>query len=154
MASIFTLTCSAPPDNLPAKEEVVSNMKIKGDYIKNDIQYFLKFFADMQNAVSTKDTEKSFSYYADDFGKDSNINLSAMKKNIEFVNQSYKDINYTMKDLKVYIKGNEAISYDSYTYSAQPINMNLKPLAYSGKERIYWIKAGNSWKIVNWVYEE
>ena len=44
-----------------------------------------------------------------------------------------------MQDLTVYIKGEEAISYDS-SYSAQPIKKTLKPMSTKAKKEFPWEK--------------
>lgn len=153
MVSVL-ITCGPPPEKLPEKEEVVQGMKIKGDYNKKDIDYFLEFFSAMQKAVNEKDTEKAFSFYSEDFGKDTGVNLTSLKKNLHDLNKNYKSIKYTMQNLKVYVREDNAVSDDVFLYNAVPVSRKFPALKYKGKERIYWKKEGQEWKIINWVYDE
>lgn len=148
---MFTF-CTPPPD-LPMKEEVVESIHIKGKYKKEDVEYFVKFFKEMQEAVNSKNAEKAFSFYSKDFMSDSGVKLDELKKNTILIYKVYDNVKYTMSDIKVHIREKEAVSTDDYTYSAKPITKGYKPLDYNGKERIYWEKEKDAWKIANWVYE-
>ncbi len=148
----FFILCSPPPD-IPEKEEVIKDTKFKGDYTKNDIEYFLSFFNEMRDSVKNRDAEKSFSFYSKDFMSDSGVNLEDLKKNTTQLYKVYNKIIYEMSDVKVHVKDDKAVTVDNYIYKATPIMKGYKLLNYSGKERIYWQKEKGKWKITNWVYE-
>lgn len=152
LIGVYLKSCSPPPD-LPEKEEVVSNVKFKGDYTKDDVQHFLKFLKAMQKAVNEKNADASFSFYSEDFMSDSGVKLEDLKKNTELLYEVYSQVKYIVKDVKIYVKDDKAVSSDNFTYSAVPIAKGYKKLSYKGQERIYWQKEGDEWKIINWVYE-
>jgi len=147
----IVLFCTPPPDI--NKEETINNIHLKGKYTNADKNYFAQFFQEMQDAVNTKNAEKAFSFYSKDFMSDSGINLEELKKNTILVYKVYTKIKYEMKNISVHIQKTDAVSIDNYIYSAKPKKRGYKPLNYSGKERIYWKKEGDTWKIINWVYE-
>lgn len=143
--------CSPPPEMM--KEEVAGNMHVKGSYSKDDVDYFLKFYKEMQEAVRTKNSEKAFSFYSKDFMSDAGVKLDELKKNTILLNKVYDKINYVISQVKIHIQGKLAVSTDNYSYSAVPLQKGYKSLNYKGSERIYWKKEKGTWKIVNWVYE-
>ncbi len=148
----FFITCSPAPE-IPEKVEVVKNVKFKGSYTKTDIDYFLVFIEEMRKAIQNKDAEKCFSFYSKSFMSDAGVNLNDLKKNTKLLYKAYKEINYEVSDMKVHVDKDNAVTTDEYIYTAKPANKEYKPLKYTGKERIYWQKEGNKWKIVNWIYE-
>ncbi len=148
--NIFTF-CTPPPDLI--KEETIGDLHFKGKYTKEDTEYFVNFFKEMQEAVNSKDAEKAFSFYSKDFMSDSGVKLDELKKNTVLIYKVYDNVKYTMLNINLHIRDKEAVSTDDYAYSAMPIAKGYKPLDYKGKERIYWEKENNEWKIVNWVYE-
>ena len=85
--------------------------------------------------------------------KDAGKDMKTMKKNNEILNKSYKNISYTMSEIKVNIDGNSAVSSDKFIYSATPAVKGYKPIKKEGTERIYWKREEGTWKIVNWIYE-
>ncbi len=141
--------CSPPP----FREETIENIHFKGNYKKEDAVYFLRFFKEMQQAVISKNTEKAYSFYSEDFMSDSGVNLEKVKKNLIIINKAYGKINYIMSDVNVHIQKSQAVSTDKYIYSAMPIRKGYKVLNHKGKERIYWKKEKDKWKIINWVNE-
>jgi len=144
--------CSPPPE-LPDKEEMVKNVKFKGSYSRDDVDYFLKFFNEMRESVKNEDAEKSFSFYSRDFMSDSGINLNDLKKNTELLYKAYDNIVYSVSDVQVHVKADKAVTTDNYFYKAGPAEEGYKPLNYKGRERIYWQKEKENWKIINWIYE-
>ncbi len=139
--------CSPPP----YREETIENIHFKGNYKKEDAVYFLRFFKEMQEAVISKNTEKAYSFYSKDFMSDSGVKLDKVKKNLAIINKAYSKINYTMSDVNVHIQKSQAVSMDNYTYFARPVKRGYEVLNHKGKERIYWKKEKDEWKIINWV---
>ena len=148
--NILTL-CSPPPEVI--REETIGDIHLKGRYTQEDKEYFINFFKEMQEAVNSENAEKSFSFYSKEFMSDTGAKLDELKKNTILVYKVYDNIKYNMTGINVHIREKDAVSTDDYTYSAKPVARGYKPLNYKGKERIYWNKEKDTWKIVNWIYE-
>ena len=150
ISSIMYTQCTPPP---PLKEEDIDGVHFKGDYKKEDVAHFLNFFKEMQEAGESKDTEKAFSFYSENFMSDAGVKLDELKKNTILVNKVYGKIKYKMSNVSLHIRNKEAVSTDDYIYSARSIKKGYKSLDLKGMERIYWSKESGEWEIINWVYE-
>ncbi|MDD5065492.1 MAG: hypothetical protein PHF84_00460 [bacterium] len=150
---MMAMIACVPPPGMNGREEKTGDMTIKGEYTKEDIDYFSGFRKNISEAIRNKDVEKAFLYYSEGFSSDTGVKLSELKKNTVLLYKVYEQINYSILDFSVNVKGGTAVSTDRFTYSASPVNLSYKPLDYQGKERIYWQKENGVWKIVNWIYE-
>jgi hypothetical protein len=155
--SVVLLSCllafCAPPPELPKPEKIIENMTIKGDFSEADVRYFLDYRKQIEGAMKAMDVERSFAYYSPDFMNDARLKLEDLKKNTRIMFKAYRDIRYVISEFKVQVNRDTALSEDRFVFTAVPKDPSYKPLAYKGKERIYWQKQDNVWKIVNWVYE-
>ncbi len=135
-------------------EQVVKgNITFKGNYQQNDMEYFMRFFKEMQNAVENRDAERAFSFYSKNFMNDMGISLKKLKSNTEKFYKDYDKIVYKMSNISVNLKDDKALSIDDFEFSAEPVKKGYEPIHYKGTERIYWQKENDTWKIVNWIYE-
>jgi len=126
-----------------------NHISVYGNAPKKSVMFFDDFYSAMIMASEKKDLDKSFSFYSTNFP----ANLEKLKENTKKMYENYKDIIYVPESIVVNIEGDSAITSDSYTFSAQPIKIKeYEPMNYSGKERIYWKKEGETWKIINWIY--
>lgn len=123
----------------------------KGDYSQEDMSFFKGFFNEITEAARNKDTKKSFSFYSKSFMKEQGVMIFTIKKNIDYLYENYDDINYKMNNINLMIDKDKALSTDDFEYTARPVKEGMPELEYQGKERIYWKKEGNQWKIVQWV---
>jgi len=134
-------------------EEQKEGITIKGTFSKQDVDFFVQFVKEMENAVAQKDIEKCLSFYSENFLNEKNLDKNKARENTQYVFDNYTNIKYKMKNLVANVKNDKAVSVDEFEYSAYPIDKKLDKLEFKGKERIYWIKENNEWKIVNWVIE-
>jgi len=132
--------------------DVNFSLKSSGDLTKEDINFFKDFYVKMIKAVENEDVEMSFSFYSENFMKDSEKEV--LKKNIERLYSDYKNAVYVVENVSLVVKKDEAITEDDYSYSAIPekTSEDLKPIVLKGHERIYWRRENNLWKIYQWVY--
>lgn len=126
-----------------------NHISVSGNAPKKSVMFFDDFYSAMIMASEKKDLDKSFSFYSTNFP----ANLEKVKENTKKMYENYKDIIYVPESIALNIKADSAITSDTYTFSALPIKIKeYKPMNYSGKERIYWKKEGDTWKIINWIY--
>ncbi len=135
-------------------EEKKNGFTVKGNYAESDVKFFTGFFSQMQQAVKDKNLDKSLSFYSKDFMSDEGADLNQIRKNTAYIYENYDNIIYVMKNIKINIKDNSAVSVDEFEYKADSKNKKLKNLNYTGRERIYWQKENGDWKIINWIYEQ
>ncbi len=129
------------------------SIKLNGKYSKADVAFFQDFYAGMVQAAQNEDIDKSLAFYSSSFKGASPGYLDKLRANIQSLYVNYKNITYVPKNVSLTIEGDDAMASDEYTYTAQPeAGSRFKPLDYSGKERIYWKKENNSWRIVEWIY--
>lgn len=99
-----------------------------------------------------KDIDQALNIYAKEFFTKND--REDVRRNIELLFSLYSDIKYEPIKEKVIIKGNKALIENNIKYQASAHNKKIKPISYSGKERIYLKRYNNEWKIVAWLYEE
>lgn len=130
-----------------------NNIKVSGQCSPADVTYFDGFYTMMIQSCVNEDAKASFGYYSTGFKGGSTEYMDKLKKNIITLYANYQKIKYDPSNISLTVQGDEAVTSDDFSYSAQPEkNSSVEALNYSGKERLYWKKENGAWRITEWIY--
>ncbi len=98
-----------------------------------------------------KDVNKALSLYSDEFFYI--LSKEKFKNNIKTLFTYYNKIKYIPEKYKVILKKNTLLIENIVYYEAYPKSKKFAQIVYKGRERIYFKKEDDKWRIVAWIYD-
>ena len=120
-----------------------------GELAEADRTFFADFYGNVGKYVGEKNSSKMLSFFSKAFVGQQGESLTQVQKNLPAAYNQVKSMAYDVSQVRLTVEGPKNLIAE-HVFRTTITQADSQVEKSQGKERLYWRKEANQWKILHW----